>query len=517
MTKVQKGLLWLVIVITAVIALSYAGIRYIEGSVADVIRNWAVNTPAEYKLKIADIQYNLQKNILILRNVSFSYPVNGVPADTAIDQIEIRKPDSAFLSLLSDPQHKIDDADFPVAEEILCTNIVSGPTTRVHFADSAVYGLSMDTEKTKALLTKKFPFYSVLLSTLFAYKSTSIQKMTLAGTLEEGEPFTISAGSIETSGYSYGHTDWVVISPLSFTEENGGSITIERLLMENMNTPSEDVLRELQTLDPNAPPQVALDALARLFDSEDPLIGLFEMNGVTCNAKDEPAVSFKTFRYNEPQAKPFTFDILLEQLETPLNITSELETLKLLGLKTFNTTLTFSWASPAKAGDQLQSSASLGVAGLGTVDLSFTALAPQFALPQGVTFEDKEGLAAYIQEYLLGMLKISQIEAGYADEGLLPRLAAMYKSLLQLSPEAVQAQLQTLFHEEMQDFSFIPDLQSKTDQFISHPGAMRMRFRSVPPQTINALAETTTAPADFFSLDVTPGPKPLVDLMGELK
>ena len=73
LSKMQKGLFGLAVALVAVVAVGYAGLRYLENAVVEAVRTWAAQTPEGMKVQLGDVIYSLPKNRLVLKDARIDY------------------------------------------------------------------------------------------------------------------------------------------------------------------------------------------------------------------------------------------------------------------------------------------------------------------------------------------------------------------------------------------------------------------------------------------------------------
>ena len=125
MSRFQKGMLALVVALAAVIAVGYAGMRYLENSVADAIRVWATQTPENCRVTLGDVRYSFKDNNLFLGKAGFSFLSSGQKVTTTIESVEIHGIGDSFLSLLKNPKAEIRDISGQIGNVAAFTSTIS--------------------------------------------------------------------------------------------------------------------------------------------------------------------------------------------------------------------------------------------------------------------------------------------------------------------------------------------------------------------------------------------------------
>ena len=529
MTQIQKGLLATVVVVAAAIGVAYVGVRYLEDSVVESVNNWIADAPADLKLKVSRVSYNLQENMLTLNNVSFSAKMNDTTGEVNIEAIEVRKLDSHLLSLAQKPDVEIAEADFPVAETILLRRIVMSapkseqmPAMRASVASFQINNLRMHTAKARDIVQGKLQLDALLLPYLLAYSSSDVQStsLTLENVSGGSTPETIRIGidGMLSEGFAFGHTDSSTLQNIRVASNNTEVLAISKVRMENLNTPPEPLLRELNALKADAPYDQSMALLGKLFAGDEPLCGLYSVQGITITNPGSKPFTMDEFRFAQPQTNPLAFDVQLNKMNIPMELMDDFPMIKMLGLEKFDTSVTFSWASAAKKDDPFKSTASLAVAGLGTMDFACDGTAAPLALPKELPTspENEKAFENFLSNYLTNDVKFSLFEMGYADEGLMPRLARIGQ-LMGLNLEAIHGIALSTSKEFAAEFPFVPGLEGKLTQFIDHPGALRISFKVPNPMSLNELEKANVNPEQAIDINVTPGPKTLQELVSALK
>ena len=120
-----------------------------------------------------------------------------------------------------------------------------------------------------------------------------------------------------------------------------------------------------------------------------------------------------------------------------------------------------------------------------------------------------------IENFVEKNIKFSQIEAGYADEGLLPRLGILGQKFMGLTPEQCVDMAKKYVKESLGAAEGTENT-AKLMEYIDTPGAIRLIFNTEKPIPVEAF-DTLSDTDPSIKLDVNTGPKTALELMADLE
>ena len=159
------------------------------------------------------------------------------------------------------------------------------------------------------------------------------------------------------------------------------------------------------------------------------------------------------------------------------------------------------------------STASLSVAKLGTADFAVKGEVPYkafFEIINNNSVTDSD-----IENFVEKNIKFSHIEAGYADEGLLPRLGILGQKFMGLTPEQCVDMAKKYVKESLGAAEGTENT-AKLMEYIDKPGAIRLIFNTEKPIPVEAF-DTLSDTDPSIKLDVNTGPKTALELMADLE
>ncbi len=537
MSRFQKGILALVIALVAVIAVGYAGMRYLENSVAEAVRAWAASTSGDFRVSFGDVRYSFKDNTLFLDKSNFTYKNMGETTVVNVDSLQIQGIGDSFLELLKDPKAQIKEPEFLVANELVAKGIdtetveqgpgasdtsVAAPAifTKAHLAQRTISNIRMKTELGKELFSSSDQ--DVFLKVLYAvaYSKGTASDCTVTMNYDQQQA-VVTAKNYTESNVGYGRVDSVSLKEIDLTVENASIMSLDSMTLKDMNLPAMPVMLKIMEAG-NSPEQLSEAEAQKLIrdfftSSGRPLCGEFALNGLKLSLPTLETVSLASFRIVNPSISPFAMDISMEHLVLPLTLDPQLQTLRLAGFENMDLTSTLSFTAPDTS-DRFKVSGSLNLAQGGTLDMLLegnlsTEEWEKFSANTQTLFEDD--MIGAMGVFFLENMKVIKMEMGYADEGLLPRSIKLTQLFMGLSPEQsldLLRQQLSLMALDMGDK--IPDAEAKLTSFVDHPGAIRL---SITPSEPASLAEFETDPNIPVSLDVTPGPKSIEELVKALQ
>ncbi len=538
MSRFQKGMLALVVALAAVIAVGYAGMRYLENSVADAIRVWATQTPENCRVTLGDVRYSFKDNNLFLGKAGFSFLSSGQKVTTTIESVEIHGIGDSFLSLLKNPKAEIRETEFSVADSIVARGIVS--RTQTTFASDSVAvettigqrnfsDIRMNTERSRVLFSALGK--DTALELLYAVAYREAQTSDIAVNIGSGnENIKVAVAKLVETNISYGSAENTHLEGITVHLGDTSLCALDSMTVRDVNLPSPAVMSKWMNLTEEPSDSEALALLGDLFMSTGkPMIGEFTMSGLKLTIPSGENVTLGTFRIANPKVDPFTVDVAVEHLVLPLSIDPQLQLLRLTGLQNMDLTTTFSF-SGLNASDLFRAAYSLNMAGAGTLDMGFEGSLPAAewkaavekwkavdAAQTGADKVDPDAASGDIMETLLREhLMLVNMEIGYADEGLLPRGIKLAQISMGLSTEqCLELIRQQIVMTTMGMGSQIPDAAARLNEFIDHPGAVRLTVRPEKPVRFMDIESGAAVPP--IRLEVTPGPKTIGELVDALK
>lgn len=519
LSRLQKGLIGLAIALVAVIAVGYAGMRYLENAVADAVRAWAAQTPPDARVEVGDVTYTLADNRLILKNLRVGYKLRDqLSGVIGVEELEVLKPGASLLSLMRDPKAEIKEAQVDVADDIILRRLSVGPSPALTTEERSISGVKLDTAVLKKLIASPgSDQWAVALDVAYGLSFVTDVSKNLKMTMKE-LPFEVTIREVADKGYADGHLKRCDLKGMTVRAQDKDVLSLADMALENMNLPPReamDMFNKLMDQKEVLLGEQALEWTKLFFGSPKPLLGslvLRDMRITDGLAK----VTLEKLSYTNPTTVPFAFNLSLEHLKMPVALLPELQLLSLMGLQDVDASASFSLSLPAEDG-AFESAASLNLANLGTADASFKGILPQDVLEAAFRLaasdqspDAEEAVGALFDENL----RLSHMELGYADEGLLPRLGVIGQKLMGLSPDQCVQMAKRYLEENAGVAADNPNVPKLMD-FIDRPGAVRVIFAPDRPMLTEDM-ERLPADTPFMKLEVTPGPKTVQEEMADL-
>lgn len=518
LSKLQKGLVGLGIAVVAVIAVGYGGMRYLENAVVDAIRTWAAQTPQDAHVELGDISYTLMDNHLVLKNVRMTYvtPTKQTVAAT-VETLDIRNPGTTLLSLMRDPKSEIKEAELPVADEIALHNLSFGPEPNITVRLRTFKGVAIETAAVKTLMSTAGdddPKVALAIIYGLSYKEDSASGVKITS---KALPFSLSTDSAVQKSYAKGHLDSSVTNGIVFTLRGQDVLTLGEIRLENMNLPPRDIMEKIYLIAPtDISDDEALGIFQNFFAGPKPLIGVFSLKDLkTSSALLD--VSLDKLNITNPSTSPYALEVSLEHLKMPVALVPELQLLSVMGVPEIDASASYAMSLPNKD-NQFNSTASLSVAKLGTADFAVKGEFPYerfLDIVNKTKSVDDPATEAAIENFIEKNIKFSHIEAGYADEGLLPRLGILGQKFMGLTPEQCVDMAKKYVKESLGAAEGTENT-AKLMEYIDKPGAIRLIFNTEKPIPVEAF-DTLSDTDPSIKLDVNTGPKTALELMADLE
>ena len=513
LSKLQKGLVGLGIAVVAVIAVGYGGMRYLENAVVDAIRTWAAQTPQDAHVELGDISYTLMDNHLVLKNVRMTYvtPAKQTVAAT-VETLDIRNPGTTLLSLMRDPKSEIKEAELPVADEIALHNLSFGPEPNITVRLRTFKGVAIETAAVKTLMSTAGdddPKVALAIIYGLSYKEDSASGVKITS---KALPFSLSTDSAVQKSYAKGHLDSSVTNGIVFTLRGQDVLTLGEIRLENMNLPPRDIMEKIYFIAPtDINDDEAFGIFQNLFAGPKPLIGLLSLKDLKTNSALLD-ISLDKLNITNPSTSPYALEVSLEHLKMPVALVPELQLLSVMGVPEIDASASYAMSLPNKD-NQFNSTASLSVAKLGTADFAVKGEGPYkafFEIINNNSVTDSD-----IENFVEKNIKFSHIEAGYADEGLLPRLGILGQKFMGLTPEQCVDMAKKYVKESLGAAEGTENT-AKLMEYIDKPGAIRLIFNTEKPIPVEAF-DTLSDTDPSIKLDVNTGPKTALELMADLE
>lgn len=513
LSKLQKGLVGLGIAVVAVIAVGYGGMRYLENAVVDAIRTWAAQTPQDAHVELGDISYTLMDNHLVLKNVRMTYvtPAKQTVAAT-VETLDIRNPGTTLLSLMRDPKSEIKEAELPVADEIALHNLSFGPEPNITVRLRTFKGVAIETAAVKTLMSTAGdddPKVALAIIYGLSYKEDSASGVKITS---KALPFSLSTDSAVQKSYAKGHLDSSVTNGIVFTLRGQDVLTLGEIRLENMNLPPRDIMEKIYFIAPtDINDDEAFGIFQNLFAGPKPLIGLLSLKDLKTNSALLD-ISLDKLNITNPSTSPYALEVSLEHLKMPVALVPELQLLSVMGVPEIDASASYAISLPNKD-NQFNSTASLSVAKLGTADFAVKGEVPYkafFEIINNNSVTDSD-----IENFVEKNIKFSHIEAGYADEGLLPRLGILGQKFMGLTPEQCVDMAKKYVKESLGAAEGTENT-AKLMEYIDKPGAIRLIFNTEKPIPVEAF-DTLSDTDPSIKLDVNTGPKTAQELMADLE
>ena len=513
LSKLQKGLVGLGIAVVAVIAVGYGGMRYLENAVVDAIRTWAAQTPQDAHVELGDISYTLMDNHLVLKNVRKTYvtPAKQTVAAT-VETLDIRNPGTTLLSLMRDPKSEIKEAELPVADEIALHNLSFGPEPNITVRLRTFKGVAIETAAVKTLMSTAGdddPKVALAIIYGLSYKEDSASGVKITS---KALPFSLSTDSAVQKSYAKGHLDSSVTNGIVFTLRGQDVLTLGEIRLENMNLPPRDIMEKIYFIAPtDINDDEAFGIFQNLFAGPKPLIGLLSLKDLKTSSILLD-ISLDKLNITNPSTSPYALEVSLEHLKMPVALVPELQLLSVMGVPEIDASASYAISLPNKD-NQFNSTASLSVAKLGTADFAVKGEVPYkafFEIINNNSVTDSD-----IENFVEKNIKFSHIEAGYADEGLLPRLGILGQKFMGLTPEQCVDMAKKYVKESLGAAEGTENT-AKLMEYIDKPGAIRLIFNTEKPIPVEAF-DTLSDTDPSIKLDVNTGPKTALELMADLE
>ena len=513
LSKLQKGLVGLGIAVVAVIAVGYGGMRYLENAVVDAIRTWAAQTPQDAHVELGDISYTLMDNHLVLKNVRMTYvtPAKQTVAAT-VETLDIRNPGTTLLSLMRDPKSEIKEAELPVADEIALHNLSFGPEPNITVRLRTFKGVAIETAAVKTLMSTAGdddPKVALAIIYGLSYKEDSASGVKITS---KALPFSLSTDSAVQKSYAKGHLDSSVTNGIVFTLRGQDVLTLGEIRLENMNLPPRDIMEKIYFIAPtDINDDEAFGIFQNLFAGPKPLIGLLSLKDLKTSSILLD-ISLDKLNITNPSTSPYALEVSLEHLKMPVALVPELQLLSVMGVPEIDASASYAISLPNKD-NQFNSTASLSVAKLGTADFAVKGEVPYkafFEIINNNSVTDSD-----IENFVEKNIKFSHIEAGYADEGLLPRLGILGQKFMGLTPEQCVDMAKKYVKESLGAAEGTENT-AKLMEYIDQPGAIRLIFNTEKPIPVEAF-DTLSDTDPSIKLDVNTGPKTALELMADLE
>ena len=513
LSKLQTGLVGLGIAVVAVIAVGYGGMRYLENAVVDAIRTWAAQTPQDAHVELGDISYTLMDNHLVLKNVRMTYvtPAKQTVAAT-VETLDIRNPGTTLLSLMRDPKSEIKEAELPVADEIALHNLSFGPEPNITVRLRTFKGVAIETAAVKTLMSTAGdddPKVALAIIYGLSYKEDSASGVKITS---KALPFSLSTDSAVQKSYAKGHLDSSVTNGIVFTLRGQDVLTLGEIRLENMNLPPRDIMEKIYFIAPtDINDDEAFGIFQNLFAGPKPLIGLLSLKDLKTNSALLD-ISLDKLNITTPSTSPYALEVSLEHLKMPVALVPELQLLSVMGVPEIDASASYAISLPNKD-NQFNSTASLSVAKLGTADFAVKGEVPYkafFEIINNNSVTDSD-----IENFVEKNIKFSHIEAGYADEGLLPRLGILGQKFMGLTPEQCVDMAKKYVKESLGAAEGTENT-AKLMEYIDKPGAIRLIFNTEKPIPVEAF-DTLSDTDPSIKLDVNTGPKTALELMADLE
>ena len=513
LSKLQKGLVGLGIAVVAVIAVGYGGMRYLENAVVDAIRTWAAQTPQDAHVELGNISYTLMDNHLVLKNVRMTYvtPAKQTVAAT-VETLDIRNPGTTLLSLMRDPKSEIKETELPVADEIALHNLSFGPEPNITVRLRTFKGVAIETAAVKTLMSTAGdddPKVALAIIYGLSYKEDSASGVKITS---KALPFSLSTDSAVQKSYAKGHLDSSVTNGIVFTLRGQDVLTLGEIRIENMNLPPRDIMEKIYFIAPtDINDDEAFGIFQNLFAGPKPLIGLLSLKDLKTSSILLD-ISLDKLNITNPSTSPYALEVSLEHLKMPVALVPELQLLSVMGVPEIDASASYAISLPNKD-NQFNSTASLSVAKLGTDDFAVKGEVPYkafFEIINNNSVTDSD-----IENFVEKNIKFSHIEAGYADEGLLPRLGILGQKFMGLTPEQCVDMAKKYVKESLGAAEGTENT-AKLMEYIDKPGAIRLIFNTEKPIPVEAF-DTLSDTDPSIKLDVNTGPKTALELMADLE
>ena len=325
-------------------------------------------------------------------------------------------------------------------------------------------------------------------------------------------PFSLSTDSAVQKSYAKGHLDSSVTNGIVFTLRGQDVLTLGEIRLENMNLPPRDIMEKIYFIAPtDINDDEAFGIFQNLFAGPKPLIGLLSLKDLKTNSALLD-ISLDKLNITNPSTSPYALEVSLEHLKMPVALVPELQLLSVMGVPEIDASASYAISLPNKD-NQFNSTASLSVAKLGTADFAVKGEVPYkafFEIINNNSVTDSD-----IENFVEKNIKFSHIEAGYADEGLLPRLGILGQKFMGLTPEQCVDMAKKYVKESLGAAEGTENT-AKLMEYIDKPGAIRLIFNTEKPIPVEAF-DTLSDTDPSIKLDVNTGPKTALELMADLE
>ena len=325
-------------------------------------------------------------------------------------------------------------------------------------------------------------------------------------------PFSLSTDSAVQKSYAKGHLDSSVTNGIVFTLRGQDVLTLGEIRLENMNLPPRDIMEKIYFIAPtDINDDEAFGIFQNLFAGPKPLIGLLSLKDLKTNSALLD-ISLDKLNITNPSTSPYALEVSLEHLKMPVALVPELQLLSVMGVPEIDASASYAISLPNKD-NQFNSTASLSVAKLGTADFAVKGEVPYkafFEIINNNSVTDSD-----IENFVEKNIKFSHIEAGYADEGLLPRLGILGQKFMGLTPEQCVDMAKKYVKESLGAAEGTENT-AKLMEYIDKPGAIRLIFNTEKPIPVEAF-DTLSDTDPSIKLDVNTGPKTAQELMADLE
>ena len=325
-------------------------------------------------------------------------------------------------------------------------------------------------------------------------------------------PFSLSTDSAVQKSYAKGHLDSSVTNGIVFTLRGQDVLTLSEIRLENMNLPPRDIMEKIYFIAPtDINDDEAFGIFQNLFAGPKPLIGLLSLKDLKTNSALLD-ISLDKLNITNPSTSPYALEVSLEHLKMPVALVPELQLLSVMGVPEIDASASYAISLPNKD-NQFNSTASLSVAKLGTADFAVKGEVPYkdfFEIINNNSVTDSD-----IENFVEKNIKFSHIEAGYADEGLLPRLGILGQKFMGLTPEQCVDMAKKYVKESLGAAEGTENT-AKLMEYIDKPGAIRLIFNTEKPIPVEAF-DTLSDTDPSIKLDVNTGPKTALELMADLE
>ena len=294
-------------------------------------------------------------------------------------------------------------------------------------------------------------------------------------------------------------------------------LTLGEIRLENMNLPPRDIMEKIYFIAPtDISDDEAFGIFQNFFAGPKPLIGVFSLKDLKTSSVLLD-VSLDKLNITNPSTSPYALEVSLEHLKMPVALVPELQLLSVMGVPEIDASASYAMSLPNKD-NQFNSTASLSVAKLGTADFAVKGEFPYEGFLEIVNKAksvDDPATEAAIENFVEKNIKFSHIEAGYADEGLLPRLGILGQKFMGLTPEQCVDMAKKYVKESLGAAEGTENT-AKLMEYIDKPGAIRLIFNTEKPIPVEAF-DTLSDTDPSIKLDVNTGPKTALELMADLE